>query len=432
MFEADEPKTINAVHTKSLNNKRSESFKGLNRLLNSNGFDETDAIRHKAKSNPNWTQSSFFSKSTVTSLKESKLNPQQSKHWGRETDSQFFTTQASTNEPKSAKNLTPIVILLSALLKTNIYSLNKLAASKTRSFESSPLKKNVQFSQGSKILPRVESRLHTDSSLQDKPIQTSISPFTHSPEKERIETPKQELLHKSTNLIKRPSKIVTIEGHGTPINKSPQAEGDRSVRASRHATRQSSPSPHKAQSESKSAKSAKSSLSPAGKRPHFERLRADHSSFIKNNFRDTNFERLRTFEKFAFTTIERDDHKDIVPILEDLRSLKERTGTMFVTDLWSKVHHKDVLQQSHLLEEKRRLEKFAFYKAMQKVRSKKSEMQFLIINNRNEKVLKDILYLKDQKEDYLTRQNNELIEEIEMTKKSKRPTYGFSFEYSHF
>ena len=55
---------------------------------------------------------------------------------------------------------------------------------------------------------------------------------------------------------------------------------------------------------------------------------------------------------------------------------------------------------------------------MQKARSKKSDLQFLILNNKNERVLKDILHRKQEKEDFLSRQSNELIEELEMKHKS--------------
>ena len=65
--------------------------------------------------------------------------------------------------------------------------------------------------------------------------------------------------------------------------------------------------------------------------------------FIKTNFRASNRPRLKTFEKFAFTTVERDDHKDIVPILDDLKTFKEPSGSMFVTDLWSKNLQREIL-----------------------------------------------------------------------------------------
>lgn len=164
----------------------------------------------------------------------------------------------------------------------------------------------------------------------------------------------------------------------------------------------------------------KSATALDNKNEDFTHLQKDHREFIKTNFKDSNHLRLKTFEKFAFTSIEREDHKDIVPILEDLKTLKEPTGSMYVNDLWSKNMQREILQNCGFLEEKKRLEKYAFYKTMQSNTQKKAHQNTGVLTNKNERVLKDILYRKDQKEDFISKQTQQLISELDMSTTSKK------------
>lgn len=150
-----------------------------------------------------------------------------------------------------------------------------------------------------------------------------------------------------------------------------------------------------------------------------QHLRKDFTSFIRTNFKPSNYSRLKTFEKFAFTSIERDEHKDVLPILEDLRTIKEAPGTMCTSDLWSKRMQRDLLFQTEFLAEKNKLEKFGFYQTVQKLQ-KKNSTQLKIIDNKNERVLKDIIYRRAQKEEFDLKQNKQLLQEFDMKKKSVR------------
>lgn len=97
-------------------------------------------------------------------------------------------------------------------------------------------------------------------------------------------------------------------------------------------------------------------------------------SFIHKNFNENMPERLKTFEKFAFSNVERDEHKYIKPLLTEIKTFKEPHGTMLVTDLWSKNLQKECLEKSNMLREKKMLEKYLFYKNKKGGKQRKNEV----------------------------------------------------------
>ena len=119
-------------------------------------------------------------------------------------------------------------------------------------------------------------------------------------------------------------------------------------------------------------------------------------TFIHKNFNEDMPDRLKTFEKFAFSNVERDEHKYIKPILSEIKTFKEPHGTMLITDLWSKNLQKECLEKSNMLREKKMLEKYLFYKNKSK-KSDKFDHHPVIITRNNEQILKNELVDKKEK-----------------------------------
>lgn len=103
--------------------------------------------------------------------------------------------------------------------------------------------------------------------------------------------------------------------------------------------------------------------------------------FIHKNFNEDMPDRLKTFEKFAFSNVERDEHKYIKPILSEIKTFKEPHGTMLITDLWSKNLQKECLEKSNMFREKKMLEKYLFYKNKSKKLEKHGRSKILPRNN---------------------------------------------------
>lgn len=102
-------------------------------------------------------------------------------------------------------------------------------------------------------------------------------------------------------------------------------------------------------------------------------------------------DRLKTFEKFAFSNVERDEHKYIKPILTEIKTFKEPHGTMLITDLWSKNLQKECLEKSNMIQEKRMLEKYLFYKNKSKKKENPKGEGFLLITKKTEHLLNNKL-----------------------------------------
>lgn len=111
-------------------------------------------------------------------------------------------------------------------------------------------------------------------------------------------------------------------------------------------------------------------------------------SFIHKNFNEDMPDRLKTFEKFAFSNVERDEHKYIKPILSEIKTFKEPHGTMLITDLWSKNLQKECLEKSNMLKEKKMLEKYLFYKNKSK-KTERNDHLPVILTKKNEQTLKN-------------------------------------------
>jgi hypothetical protein len=92
-----------------------------------------------------------------------------------------------------------------------------------------------------------------------------------------------------------------------------------------------------------------------------EKKTSNSKNFVNKHFDKDVFPRLNTFEKFAFSSVEKDDHPFLIPSLKDLKSTKEPLGTMLITDLWTKKLQRDCLNKSKMLNEKNKMEKFLYY-----------------------------------------------------------------------
>ena len=134
-------------------------------------------------------------------------------------------------------------------------------------------------------------------------------------------------------------------------------------------------------------------------------------SFIHKNFNDDMPDRLKTFEKFAFSNVERDEHKFIKPILSEIKTFKEPHGTMLITDLWSKNLQKECLDKSNMLREKKMLEKYLFYKNKSK-KTEKNEHLPLIITKKNEQIVKNEISNKKE----MKNQQSSIINKVYLTK----------------
>ena len=405
---------INKHDIQKPKHKKSESAKGLKNLLRNPSYDGFKSRSRNDRTSANLTQSSFFSKSTVASSKDPRPDTQSTILRSRGTATRFFTPKAHRSEFITA-------IDQASFHNPNDSSEKLPGASSIIHFDHSLRKRNALFSRERQQRTQVKQRFHSEERPETRIQVTETLPTETS----ETDTPYRKMKpnlsmrnirsHASSRYIfrEKSSEKITEE-----TNSNAKEPGPTTADLSRVKANLSIRFTDKIETSPKTNQVSQSSIT---SQP-FDRLRKDHSAFIKNNFRVMNFDRLKTFEKFAFTNIEREEHRDIVPILEDLRTYKERGGSMLVTDLWSKYHQKEVLAQCELLEEKNKLEKYAFYKVMQKKRAKKSEMQFPVMHNKNERVLKDILYRNQLKEEFLAKQNNELIEGLETKKKPRRAT----------
>ena len=137
----------------------------------------------------------------------------------------------------------------------------------------------------------------------------------------------------------------------------------------------------------------------------FDLIKPIYRKFIKNTFAKENQERLRTFGKFAFSTVEKDDHKDIVPFLNDLRSPTEPRGSMNIVDLWPSELQRTILKQTSLQNEKRMVEKFSFYFSKFKKNSYKgSEQKPVIFSKKEENLYKNLIQMKNSKIEFAKKQ----------------------------
>ena len=137
----------------------------------------------------------------------------------------------------------------------------------------------------------------------------------------------------------------------------------------------------------------------------FDLIKPVYRKFIKRTFAKENQERLRTFGKFAFSTVEKDDHKDIVPFLNDLRSPTEPRGSMNIVDLWPSELQRTILKQTSLQNEKRMVEKFSFYFSKFRKNSCK-EQKPVIFSKKEENLYKNLIQMKNSKVEFAKKQAN--------------------------
>ena len=151
----------------------------------------------------------------------------------------------------------------------------------------------------------------------------------------------------------------------------------------------------------------------------FDPKMSTSKSFVNKNFDKEVFPRLGTFEKFAFSSVERYDHPFLIPSLKDLKGPKEPSGTMLITDLWTKKIQRDCLNKSKMLNEKNKMEKFLYYKSK---KSSKNESitpnQFIkmggsntiresnqspkILDRKNEIIMKNKLIMMEMRDEHET------------------------------
>ena len=149
-------------------------------------------------------------------------------------------------------------------------------------------------------------------------------------------------------------------------------------------------------------------------------------SFIHKNFNEDMPDRLKTFEKFAFSNVERDEHKYIKPILSEIKTFKEPHGTMLITDLWSKNLQKECLEKSNMLKEKKMLQKYLFYKNKSK-KTEKNEHLPVILTKKNEQTLKNDI--SNQKVKGMKESLNRKVYLTKFKKLNEEKFFSFEFIY---
>jgi len=126
-----------------------------------------------------------------------------------------------------------------------------------------------------------------------------------------------------------------------------------------------------------------------------ERVKSTYSKFIKKNFDDGLVERLDTFGNFAFTSVEREENREIPVFFNETKRAKETLGTMGIVDLWSQRQRTDLVKRANFIEEKKMIEKFSFYRVKdRKAPANAKRPQFVTLHRKNENVYKDILARK--------------------------------------
>lgn len=89
----------------------------------------------------------------------------------------------------------------------------------------------------------------------------------------------------------------------------------------------------------------------------------EYAKFLESNFEDDMINRITTFQAFAFTTVEKDENKEIPVFFHETKKAKESAGSMGVVDLWSGRLRKELASRAGFSKEKKMVEKFLFYKA---------------------------------------------------------------------
>ena len=142
----------------------------------------------------------------------------------------------------------------------------------------------------------------------------------------------------------------------------------------------------------------------------FNSIKPIYIKFIKKTFAKENHERLRTFEKFAFSSVERDDHKDLTFFLNEIKSPSEPTGSMNVVDLWPFQLQRAILKKTCLQNEKKMVEKFAYnfakFNKNQMNPCRSVEKRALIFSKKEENIYKDFLHMKVSGDEFAKKQMN--------------------------
>jgi len=126
-------------------------------------------------------------------------------------------------------------------------------------------------------------------------------------------------------------------------------------------------------------------------RDFLQRIKPSYSQFIKKNFDNQIVERLDTFGAFAFTSVEREDNKEIPVFFNETKKSREALGSMGVVDLWSQKQRKDLAKRANFAEEKKKIEKFSFYRVKDRKAPASLKPKFKVLHKKNENIYKDIL-----------------------------------------
>ena len=133
------------------------------------------------------------------------------------------------------------------------------------------------------------------------------------------------------------------------------------------------------------------------------KLENEVQDFVRKHFKDDAKERIQTFEKFSFNHSERDDNRVVLTILNELKNPREPSGTMFVTDLWSKELQRECMERSSLVKEKKLVEKYLYYKTKDKNKMRKErgvKPPMTLYSSRDEEIFRNTVFRKKSTMDH--------------------------------
>ena len=125
-------------------------------------------------------------------------------------------------------------------------------------------------------------------------------------------------------------------------------------------------------------------------------------TYIKKNFK---VDRIKTFEKFAFSSTEKEENKNILPILNEMRQPRECKGTMNVVDLWGRKLQRECLNETGLNNSKRKVQAYVYKKTKNNEQTAKEEKPVLL-NRKNELILKNKMIWKKNSQNFLLNLTN--------------------------
>lgn len=140
-------------------------------------------------------------------------------------------------------------------------------------------------------------------------------------------------------------------------------------------------------------------------------------------------DRLNTLETFAFTSVEKEDNKEISSFFHGVkRGEHEASATMTVVDLWSKNHREQVARKAKFENEKTMIEKFSLYVHKKKRGKGKEKLSLIQLDKRTEGAYKHKIERIEEKKDAKKKMDPQLTSPMKRHRLLRGKTFYFPKE----